>query len=183
MGEAYGVLQEELAQLPEKYGTILIQCELMGRGQREVARELGCSVRTIKNRVREGKALLQKRMIARGVAMTSIMLSLMLSPASEAAAVSPILAANTLRAVLLFVSGQEATVASPAAVRLAGQAIKGMFVAQVRNRALGVVLALVLAGGGLGAWQMLTRGTDLANRTSASSPANEPPTPRRRAGR
>ena len=85
--------------------------------------------------------------------MTGLMLSLMLSPGSEAASVSPVLAANTLRAVQLFVSGQQAVAASPAAIQLAGQAIKESFVAHIRKRAISVVVALVLAGGGLGAWR------------------------------
>lgn len=169
MREAYGLLEEELARLPERCGPILIQCELMGRNQREVARELGCSVRTIKNRVREGRALLRKRMTARGVTLTSIMLSLMLSPGSEAAVVSPILVANTLQAVMRFLSGRETVAASPAATHLAGQAIKAMFVARVRGRVIGVLLALGLAGGGLGAWQVL------APRLDPASPAATPP--------
>src|SRR5262245_17052694 len=47
MREAYGLLEEELARLPEKYRIPLIQCQLMGRRQDEVAHELGCSLRTL----------------------------------------------------------------------------------------------------------------------------------------
>jgi DNA-directed RNA polymerase specialized sigma24 family protein len=48
--EMYGMLDEEVARLPEKYRTPLIQCELMGQRQEEVAHEMGCTVAAIKER-------------------------------------------------------------------------------------------------------------------------------------
>jgi RNA polymerase sigma factor (sigma-70 family) len=176
--ETCGLLEEELARLPEKYRTPLIQCELMARRQDEVARELGCSVRALKHRLEYGKDLLRKWMAARGVTLTGILLSLMLSPGSEAAAFPPNLLANSLRAVLLFVSGRETTAASSAATHLAGLALKGMLVAQVRTRVIGVLIALVLAGGGLGAWQILAHKSDSANALADPPPANEAPVAR-----
>src|SRR5262245_28105778 len=166
--ETCGLLEEEIARLPEKYRTPLIQCELINRRQDEVARELGCSVRTIQLRLERAKSLLQKRMAARGLTLTSILLSLMLSPPSEAAAVPPELAASTLRNLLLFVRGQEvvagtSVAANPVAAKLAGLTIRGMFLTQIRTRIIGVVLALVLAGGGLGAWQVFAYRSEPAN--------------------
>src|SRR5262249_735652 len=67
MREAYGLLEEEIARLPEKYRIPLIQCELMGRHWDEVGRELGCSLRALKHRLEYGKKLLRKRLTARGV--------------------------------------------------------------------------------------------------------------------
>jgi RNA polymerase sigma factor (sigma-70 family) len=178
--ETCGLLEEEIARLPEKYRTPLIQCELTRRCQDEVARELGCSVRTIQLRLERGKALLRKRMAARGLTLTSILLSLMLSPGKETAAVPPTLAADTLRGLLLFVRGQQvvaatSTAANPVAAKLAGLAIRGMFLAQIRTRMIGFVLALVLAGGGLGAWQVFTHRAAPTNQSAASPPANEAP--------
>src|SRR5262249_29157204 len=149
---------------------------LMGRHRDEVRRELGCSLSVLKHRLEYGKELLQKRLTARGVTMTGLMLSLMLSPGSEAATVSPVLAANNLRAGLLFLSGQEAAAASPEAIHLAGQAIKQMVVAQLRTRVIGVVLALTLAVGGLGAWQLFAHRADPASFSSV--PTNEAPATR-----
>src|SRR5262249_22311382 len=54
--ETCGILEEEIARLPEKYRTSLIQCELINRRQDEVARELGCTSRTIRLRLEQGKA-------------------------------------------------------------------------------------------------------------------------------
>src|SRR5262249_35806147 len=145
--ETCGFLEEEIARLPEKYRTPLIQCELLNRHQDEVARELGYSLRTLKRRLKGAKALLQKRMAARGLTLTSILLSLRLSPGTEAAAVPPELAASTFRNLLLFVRGQEVVAATPAAAnpvaaKLAGLVIRGMMIAKIRSRALGIVLAL-----------------------------------------
>src|SRR5262249_49758410 len=109
--ETCGFLEEEIALLPDKYRTPLIQCELLNRHREDGARELGCAVRTRKRRVQGAKALLHKRLAARGLTLTSILLSLMLSPASEAA-VPPELAANTFRGLLLFIRGQEVVAAT-----------------------------------------------------------------------
>src|SRR5262249_9965331 len=160
-----------------------IQCELLGRRQEEVRRELGYSVRTLKSRLKKAKDLLHKRMAARGLTLSSILLSLMLSPGNEATAVPPELAANTLRGLLLFVRGQEvvagtSTAANPVAAELAGLAIRRMFLTQIRTRMIGVVLALVLAGGGLGAWQVLAHRAAPANPSTVAAPANETPVPR-----
>src|SRR5262245_49378530 len=146
--ETCGFLEEEIARLPEKYRAPLIQCELLNRRQEEVARELGYSLPTLKRRLQGAKALLHKRLAARGLTLTSILLSLMLSPPSEASAVPPELAANTLRNLLLFVRGQEVVAAAPAATnpaaaKLAGLVIRGMFLAQMRTRMIGIALALV----------------------------------------
>jgi RNA polymerase sigma factor (sigma-70 family) len=178
--ETCGFLEEEIARLPEKYRTPLIQCELISRRQDEVAREQGCSVRTLQLRLERAKALLQKRMAARGLTLTSILLSLMLSPPSEASAVPPELAANTLRNLLLFVRGQEAVAATgaaanPVAAKLAGLTIRGMFLAKIRTRMMGVLLALVLAGSGLGAWRIGTFVPDTANSGIITLPADEAP--------
>src|SRR5262249_6575572 len=150
----------------------------MGRHRDEVARELGCSVAALKHRLEYGKELLQKRLTARGVTMTGLMLSLMLMPTSEVAAVPPALAANTRRALLVFARGQQAVAANQEAIHLAGQAINQIFVAHIRKRAISVVLALVLAGSGLGAWQLFTRRTSQANPSAAPPPANEAPVAR-----
>src|SRR5262249_60552867 len=87
--ETCGLLEEEIARLPEKYRAPLIQCELMNRRQDEVARELNCSVRAIKQRLEYGKALLQKRLAARGVTITGILLSFMLPPPIQTAPPPP----------------------------------------------------------------------------------------------
>jgi RNA polymerase sigma factor (sigma-70 family) len=176
MREAYGLLEEEMSRLPDKYRLPLIQCELMGRHRDEVARELGCSVYALKHRLEYGKKLLQKRLTARGLTMTGLMLSLMLSRGSEAATVPPVLAANTLRTVLLFASGQKAAAVSPEAIYLAGQAIKEVVVAQIRKRVIGVVLALTLAVGGMGAWQIYAHRADPTSFSSA--PTYEAPAAR-----
>src|SRR5262249_9855163 len=126
----------------------------------------------------QGKKLLQKRLTARGLTMTGLMLSLMLSPGSEVVAVSSGLAANTLRAVLLFASGQQAVAASPEAVHPAGQALKQLIIAHVRQRATSFALALALAVGGLGAWQVFGHRAARANSVVTSPSANEAPATR-----
>src|SRR5262249_53371357 len=54
-------------------------------------------------------------------------------------------------------------------------AIKGMLIAKIRNRALGIVLALLLAGGGLGAWRGFAPRTDSANSSPVPTLGDEGP--------
>src|SRR5262249_48341548 len=75
-------------------------------------------------------------------------------------------------------SGQEVTAARLAAIHLAGQAVKGLLIARIRSRVIGVVLALVLVGGGLGAWQVFAHRASPANPSAAPPPADQTPAPR-----
>src|SRR5262249_55587302 len=72
-------------------------------------------------------------------------------------------------------AGVASTVANPVAAKLAGLAIRGMFLTQIRTRIIGVALALLLAGGGLGAWQALVYRA--APRDPAPGPAPADATP------
>src|SRR5262249_28324975 len=65
--------------------------------------------------------------------------------------------------------------ANPVAAKLAGLAIRRIFLAQMRTRMIGVVLALVLVGGGLGAWRVFAHRPDPANPGVITLPADEVP--------
>src|SRR5262249_2815178 len=53
--------------------------------------------------------------------------------------------------------------------------IRAMLIAKIRSRAIGIVLALVLAGGGLGAWQVFAHRSDPANPGVITLPADDTP--------
>src|SRR5262249_10526167 len=59
-----------LARLPDKYRIPIVLCDLNGRPQREVARELRLPPATLANRLAVARRLLAKRLTARGVALS-----------------------------------------------------------------------------------------------------------------
>jgi RNA polymerase sigma factor (sigma-70 family) len=66
--ELAGVLDAELAQLPEKYRAAVVLCALEGRALADAAAQLGVPPGTVASRLARGRALLGERLRARGFA-------------------------------------------------------------------------------------------------------------------
>lgn len=64
-----GVLEDELARLPERLRAPLVACFLQGQTQDEAARALGWSVSTLRRRLDEGRELLRARLGTRGTGL------------------------------------------------------------------------------------------------------------------
>lgn len=62
------VLKEELASVPRELRDVIILCSCQGRTGASAAKELQVSVRTVQERLRRGRELLEKRLIGRGLA-------------------------------------------------------------------------------------------------------------------
>jgi RNA polymerase sigma factor (sigma-70 family) len=169
--EAGCLIEEELERMPEKYRVPLIECNLLGRKREVVAHQLGYSLSTLTRRLERGQTLLKRRLTARGVIIPTTLLAMMLSSATAEAAFPAALVSATLQAALLFASGQEAAAATSAATGLAKLAINGMLITQMRTRVVAIVLALILAGGGVGAWQAF------APKPDTGIPLSAPPSP------
>src|SRR5262249_45391830 len=99
--EVYGFLEEELARLPEKYRTPLVEHYLLGKRQEVLARELGWSLRTLTRRLEAGRLVLHKRLAARGASVPGVVLVVLLAQGAEAAPLPVALTTGTLRAVML----------------------------------------------------------------------------------
>jgi RNA polymerase sigma-70 factor (ECF subfamily) len=65
--DAEGVIDEELARLPERYRAPLVLCGIRGLTAEAAARELGCPVGTVHSRLSRGRALLARQLTDRGV--------------------------------------------------------------------------------------------------------------------
>src|SRR5262249_18621685 len=65
--ETYRLLDEELAQLPEKLRVPLVLRYLEGKTLEEVARILGCSRQAVSKRLARGEGILRERLRCRGV--------------------------------------------------------------------------------------------------------------------
>src|SRR5262245_24476356 len=76
--EAQAVVDEELARLPERERGPLVLCYLEGLTRDEAARRLCCPLGTLKDRLERGRAVLQKRLVRRGLALAAVGSTLLL---------------------------------------------------------------------------------------------------------
>lgn len=68
--ELHAAVEEELQRLPDRYRAPLVVCILQGRTQEDAAREMGCSLSTLRRRLEQGQELLRRRLIGRGAVPT-----------------------------------------------------------------------------------------------------------------
>jgi RNA polymerase sigma factor (sigma-70 family) len=73
--ELIPLLDEELAQLPERYRLAILACEIEGKSRSEAARQLGIAEGTLSSRLARGRRMLRDRLAARGVSLGIIPLT------------------------------------------------------------------------------------------------------------
>ncbi|HYH68709.1 MAG TPA: sigma-70 family RNA polymerase sigma factor, partial [Urbifossiella sp.] len=130
--ELRGILDEELAKLPEPLRAAVVLCDLAGKTRAEAAADLGCPEGTVAARVHRARKALAERLTRRGVT----------APAVFAAAAVP---AELFAAVAGFAAGGPV----PSAVRaLADGVVRGM-VAQPLALAFAALAAVAVAAGAL----------------------------------
>jgi RNA polymerase sigma factor (sigma-70 family) len=83
------VVQEELSRLPERLRTPLVLCYLQGLTHDLAARQLGCPVGTVRSRLARARALLQKRIVRRGLSLSAAAIATALESNAKAAVVPP----------------------------------------------------------------------------------------------
>jgi RNA polymerase sigma factor (sigma-70 family) len=149
--ELQAMIAEELTQLPEKFRSAILLCDLQGQTQEEAARQLGCPKGTILSRLSRGRDRLRERLTRRGVMLSapavlaalgeSVVAAVPRSLANAAGQVaqhsarSPAIAALadavlrtlpgarnvSMASVLLFAMGAVAIAAAPVAVYFAAE--------------------------------------------------------------
>jgi RNA polymerase sigma factor (sigma-70 family) len=148
VGEAQGIVDEELARLPEKFRAPLVLCCLEGLARDEAAGHLGWTLGVLKSRLEQARELLRARLTRRGVTLAGGLLSLGLLGNNALAAVPAALAEATVRAAALTAAGAAATsVVAPQVMVLANGVMRSMLMTKVKIVS-GVVLALAVVTGG-----------------------------------
>lgn len=147
--EVRGLLDEELQKLPDKYRAPLVLCYLEGKTHHEAAVELGWPRGSIAKRMVRAEELLRERLLGRGVSLSMGLSALLAAERAVAAAVPPVLLADTLR----LAAGDTAINVSSQVINLAEGVIQTMNLSKWKVAAVALVM-IGLLGGSLGIlWQ------------------------------
>ena len=176
--EVRQALEEEIARLPDDLRSAVIVCPFEGRTQEEAGRALNVNPRTLKDRVRRGRELLQRRLTRRGVTLAA--LGAVLSGGEVEATVPAALQAAAIRGAAAIVNKTAlAGTVSPSALALASS---------TRLSAGGVLITTIAVAAasiaGYAAWESAARGRCGAsgNRSAAAcstASSSDGPAPRR----
>jgi RNA polymerase sigma factor (sigma-70 family) len=98
--ELCAVFDEELDRLPEKYRLPLLLCQVQARPYAEAARELGCSITTVYERLVRGQDLLRQRLTRRGLSLATGSVAVLLASGGVAGAVPATVSAATVAAAV-----------------------------------------------------------------------------------
>jgi len=170
------LLDEELSRLPDKYRAPLVLCYLEGMTNEQAARELGWPAGSMAKRLARARELLRARLTRRGVALSLAMLGPGLTEQTLAAPLPASLATATVRAALLFATGEAVAGAiSAPAVNLAEGALQALGMARLRIIAGLLLLVVGAAGAGAAMW-LRTNHPEQPALDAASSPGSFAPT-------
>jgi RNA polymerase sigma factor (sigma-70 family) len=146
-GEPMPELFEEVERLPERYRAPIVLCYLEGQSHEQVARALGCPLRTVATRLQRGKEKLRTRLVRRGLAPAAGFLAMGVGSAEAARAIPTgslpsAIAESTARASLQFAARGGGGLAT-AAMGLAQGVIRSLFWIRFR-RAAGAASGLAM---------------------------------------
>ena len=171
--EARGLLDEEIARLPEKYRSVFVLCCLEELSREEVGRRLGLKERTVLSRLAEARRRLRQRLARRGVELTAVLSATALAP-SSASALPAGLMANTLQAASALGQGTAGLVSAPVAALLKSAASAAV---PSKTKMIAVMLLIVSVLAGAGVW--VTARPQAASQTAElpKSPVESKPQP------
>jgi RNA polymerase sigma factor (sigma-70 family) len=138
--EILAVLDDEVSRLPEKYKAVLVLCDLEGRSQQDVARQLGCALGTVKSRLSAARERLRGRLIRRGLAPAAVTLAAAALSRSSDVAVPEELVNLTVKGAVQFIAAPAAVaqaVSAPVLVLTEG-VLTTMFLSKLKT--LGTIL-------------------------------------------
>lgn len=177
-GELRAVLDEEIAQLPDKYRMPLVLCYLAEKTHEQAAGELGWPKTSLTTRLMRARQLLQQRLLRRGFTAPAGLLAALLTEQTANAAVPSSLTLLTVRLVVQSLDGTPFAVAALADGAAKGATLTKWATALMLLTTLGVVAVgypLVIPGVPAGRKEPASPSQPTA---SQQSPKAEPRKPR-----
>lgn len=145
--ELVTILDEEVANLPERYRAPLLLCCLEGKTDEEAAKQLGCSPSTLKRRLRRARELLHEHLCRRGFTLSVALYPLLFHKNPN---VPHALVSATTRAAALFAVGGSplaAGLTSTTSVALAVGMTHTLLLTKLKFAFVALLLASGLAAG------------------------------------
>lgn len=168
--ELLGLIDQEIARLPEVYRLPLVLCDLEERTQPEAAHLLGWTLGSFRGRLLRGRERLRARLARRGIAPAVLAATCMQSTADAAA-----LTAGVSRLAVRFSTYPASTEVPASMAALVREGIRGMVLTKLKLASI-VLLATstLVAGAGLLAWPTPTL-QPLADERAENKPPAAPP--------
>ena len=145
------VLDQEVAALSEAYRQPIVLCYFQGKTNEEAARLLGCPKGTVATRLARAREQLRRRLSRRGWALSAGVFTTVMTETAFAAVLPMGLTRSTVASALAYTAGKSAgaAVVSEKVLVLSEGVLRMMWFNKMKMAA-GVVLAMVLAGTGVG---------------------------------
>ncbi len=101
-GDPQPLLDEALSRLPDRFRGVLVLCDLQGKTRKEAARQLGVPEGTVAGWLARARAMLARRLVQRGVALSGGALAVLLSRHAASAGVPGLLVSSTIKAASVY---------------------------------------------------------------------------------
>jgi RNA polymerase sigma factor (sigma-70 family) len=151
-GNLESLIDQELANLPDKFRIAIVLCDLEGKRGKDVARHLKIPEGTLASRLRTGRVMLAKRLARHGIVLSGGALATVLSQNAATACAPPVLMSSTIKAATLIAAGKmvAAGIISVNAATLMEGVMKAMLLTKLKTAiTVLLILGMVAFGGGL----------------------------------
>ena len=146
------LIDQELANLPDKYRIAVVLCDLEGKTGKAVARQLKIPEGTLSSRLRTARTMLAKRLARHGLMLSGGGLAMALSQNAALACAPTALVSSTVKTATLVAAGKSAAAGTISAkvASLTEGVLKVMLFTKLKTVMTGfLVLALIGFGSGI----------------------------------